>query len=84
MLALGWIDWDNMVLPDVLTLLLLLGLVATWILAPASLADHVAAAIAGYPAFRALEICYRRLRGRDGLGQGDAKLLAAAGAYRAR
>jgi leader peptidase (prepilin peptidase) / N-methyltransferase len=87
LLALGWIDWDNMVLPDVLTLpLLLLGLVATWILAPALLADrlladHVGAAVAGYLAFRALEIGYRRLRGRDGLGRGDAKLLAAAGAW---
>jgi leader peptidase (prepilin peptidase)/N-methyltransferase len=82
LLALGWIDWENMILPDVLTLpLLLLGLLATWILAPASLADHAGAAVAGYLAFRALEIGYRRLRGRDGLGQGDAKLLAAAGAW---
>ena len=88
LLALGWIDWEHMVLPDVLTLpLLLLGLVATWIIAPALLADHalvdhLGAAVAGYLAFRALEIGYRRLRGRDGLGQGDAKLLAAAGACR--
>jgi leader peptidase (prepilin peptidase)/N-methyltransferase len=82
LLALGWIDWENMVLPDVLTLpLLLLGLTATWILAPALLADHLGAAVAGYLAFRALEIGYRKLRGRDGLGQGDAKLLAAAGAW---
>jgi leader peptidase (prepilin peptidase)/N-methyltransferase len=39
------------------------------------------AAVAGYAAFRLLEIGYRALRGRDGLGQGDAKLAAAAGAW---
>jgi leader peptidase (prepilin peptidase)/N-methyltransferase len=82
LLALGWIDWRHMILPDVLTLpLVLMGLAATWILAPDSLVDHAAAALAGYLVFRALEIGYRRLRGRDGLGQGDAKLLAAAGAW---
>ncbi len=82
LLALGWIDWRHMMLPDVLTLpLVLMGLAATWILAPDLLVDHAAAAVAGYLAFRALEIGYRRFRGRDGLGQGDAKLLAAAGAW---
>jgi leader peptidase (prepilin peptidase)/N-methyltransferase len=82
LLALGWIDWRHMILPDVLTLpLLLMGLAATWMLAPDSLVDHAAAPVAGYLVFRALEIGYRRLRGRDGLGQGDTKLLAAAGAW---
>ncbi len=82
LLALGWIDWLHMILPDVLTLpLVLMGLAATWILDPDAVADHAAAAALGYLAFRALEIGYRRLRGRDGLGQGDAKLLAAAGAW---
>ncbi len=82
LLALGWIDWRHMLLPDVLTLpLVLMGLAATWVLEPAALVDHAAAAVAGYLVFRALEIGYRRLRGRDGLGQGDAKLLAAAGAW---
>jgi leader peptidase (prepilin peptidase)/N-methyltransferase len=28
-----------------------------------------------------VNLCYRRLRGRDGLGRGDAKLLAAGGAW---
>jgi len=82
LLALGWIDWEHMILPDVLTLpLVLIGLAATWTLEPESLADHAGAAVLGYLAFRALATGYRRLRGRDGLGQGDAKLLAAAGAW---
>ncbi len=35
----------------------------------------------GYLAFRLVAMLYRRLRGREGLGAGDAKLLAAAGAW---
>ena len=34
-----------------------------------------------YLSFQGLALAYRRLRGRDGLGGGDAKLIAAAGAW---
>jgi leader peptidase (prepilin peptidase) / N-methyltransferase len=82
LLTLAWIDWDHMLLPDALTLpLILAGLGATQLLDPAGMTEHAVAAAAGYLAFRAIEIAYRRLRGRDGLGQGDAKLMAAAGAW---
>lgn len=86
LLALAWIDWEHWRLPDALTLpLLLLGLAATGLLAPppllAPLTAHAAAAALGYLAFRGVSALYRRLRGRDGLGEGDAKLLAAAGAW---
>jgi leader peptidase (prepilin peptidase)/N-methyltransferase len=82
LLALGWIDWRHFRLPDALTLpLILAGLAATAANAPERLADHAAGAVAGYLLFRILNIAYRRLRGRDGLGEGDAKLLAAAGAW---
>ena len=53
LLALAWIDWDHMLLPDVLTLpLILAGLGATLLLDPAATTDHAAAAAAGYLAFR--------------------------------
>ena len=82
LLALAWIDWEHLVLPDVLTLpLALAGLGATWWLDADAVPFHAAAAIAGYLAFRGVELTYRLLRGRDGLGEGDAKLLAAAGAW---
>jgi len=82
MLTLAWIDWDHLLLPDVLTLpLILAGLAATLLFNPGSATDHAAAAALGYAAFRGIDLAYRRLRGHDGLGQGDAKLLAAAGAW---
>ena len=82
LLALAWIDWTSLQLPDVLTLpLLLAGLTLTLALQPEDLADHCLAAALGYLAFQGLALMYRRLRGRDGLGGGDAKLIAAAGAW---
>ncbi len=82
LLALGWIDWTHFRLPDVITLpLLLAGLGATAWLDPAAAADHAAAAALGYAALRLLALGYRALRGREGLGAGDAKMLAAAGAW---
>jgi leader peptidase (prepilin peptidase) / N-methyltransferase len=82
LLTLAWIDLRTMILPDVLTLpLLAFGLIATWINAPDSLADHLLAAVIGYVSLAGVAWTYRRLRGRDGLGMGDAKLLAAIGAF---
>ncbi len=82
LLALAWIDWDHLRLPDVLTLpLAVAGLLATWALEPGAVADHAVAAALAYLAFRAIALAYRVLRGREGLGQGDAKLLAASGAW---
>ena len=82
LLALGWIDWTHLRLPDVITLpLLLAGLAATALLDPAMATDHALAAAFGYGALRMVAALYRRWRGRDGLGLGDAKLLAASGAW---
>ncbi len=82
LLALAWIDAEHGFLPDVLTLpLVLAGLAAGWTLAPETLGDAALGAAAGYLAFRGIALGYRVLRGREGLGQGDAKLLAAAGAW---
>ena len=81
-LALALIDAAHFRLPDALTLpLLLLGLAATAWQAPALLGDHALAALLGWLAFRGIARFYRWLRGIEGLGQGDAKLLAAAGAW---
>lgn len=88
-LALGWtlltlavIDWRHYQLPDALTLPLIpAGLVVAWAIDPTRVGAHAIGAAAGWLAFAALAWLYRRLRGRDGLGGGDAKLLAVAGAW---
>jgi leader peptidase (prepilin peptidase)/N-methyltransferase len=81
LLALAWIDWRWMALPDVLTLpLLAAGLLLTLLLRPEAVADHAAAAAIGYLGLRGVAWSYRLARGREGIGAADAKLLGAAGA----
>jgi leader peptidase (prepilin peptidase)/N-methyltransferase len=82
LLALALIDRRAFLLPDILTLpLLAVGLAATAVLAPEELPGHVLGAAFGWGGFVAIAAAYRALRGRDGLGGGDAKLLAAGGAW---
>lgn len=82
LLTLGWIDAECWALPDALTLPLIpLGLLSGAALSAGSMPDRLAGAIVGYVALRLLGLVYHRLRGRDGLGGGDAKMLAASGAW---
>lgn len=79
---LAWSDLRTGLLPDRLTLALLAsGGAATALLDGARPLDHALGALAGYGALRVLAVFYRRVRGHDGLGQGDAKLLAGLGAW---
>ena len=82
LLAMSWIDWRHMILPDVLTLpLVLAGLALSVWLDPDNIYAHAIGAALGYLLFMGVAWVYRALRGRDGLGEGDAKLLAASGAW---
>jgi leader peptidase (prepilin peptidase)/N-methyltransferase len=90
-LALGWcllvltaVDALSFRLPNVLTLPLIAGGFAA--LLPfddikQNTVDHLIGAIVGYGVLVAIRWSYRAWRGREGLGLGDAKLLAAAGAW---
>ena len=81
-LALALIDVRHFRLPDTLTLpLLLAGLLTTAWQQPDLLFDHAAACLLGWLCFAGVAVLYRRLRGIAGLGAGDAKLLAASGAW---
>lgn len=88
-MALGWIvltlavlDARHYWLPDALTLpLAALGLmIAPWVTG-ISLMDAAIGAAIGYGALLFIAIAYRKLRGREGLGLGDAKLLGGLGAW---
>ena len=82
LLALAWIDWRSFRLPDVLTIpLLVLGLVSAWFFDSANWLDHLIGAIAAFAVLAGLALAYRWVRGREGLGLGDAKLGAGLGAF---
>ncbi|MEY5029589.1 MAG: Type 4 prepilin-like protein leader peptide-processing enzyme [Pseudomonadota bacterium] len=79
LLTLARIDLQTTLLPDAITLpLLWMGLAASslgW--TNTSLNDAVWGTMLGYTLFWVLDGVYLKLRGRHGLGGGDAKLLAA-------
>lgn len=82
LLALGWIDAVCFLLPDVLTLpLLLAGLGGAILTEPDDVFWHTLGAACGYLGLRGVALLYRTVRRREGLGGGDAKLLAAASVW---
>jgi leader peptidase (prepilin peptidase)/N-methyltransferase len=82
LLVLSGIDLDTLTLPDRITLpaipiFLVLGVLVQgtgWI-------DALVGAAVGFALIFAIVLAYRHLAGREGMGEGDAKLLAAIGAF---
>jgi leader peptidase (prepilin peptidase) / N-methyltransferase len=86
LLALARIDLAAGLLPDRLTApLALAGIGVAGIGTPESVPAALGAALlgmaAGFVSLAGVALIYRRWRGRDGMGLGDAKLLGAAGAW---
>lgn len=81
LVALTLIDLDEYLLPDSLTLpLIWIGLIANSFNAFTSLNDAVYGAIAGYLALWSVYWLFKLATGKEGMGYGDFKLLAAIGA----
>lgn len=79
--ALSWIDLRTYRLPNVLTFpLIAMGIVQAYLLGLGWQNSLIGAAL-GYAVFVAIELAFKHIRGKDGLGRGDAKLLAAGGAW---
>ncbi|HEY1612137.1 MAG TPA: A24 family peptidase [Rhizomicrobium sp.] len=83
LLLLAAIDWRVQLLPDALSLpLLAAGLITAWFVSPDRLPlGHIVGAVGGFVTFVLIALIYRYLRGREGMGFGDAKLAAALGAW---
>ena len=82
LITLAMLDLRHFWLPDRLTL----GLAATGLLAglvdpSISYADRTIGGLAGFAALWTVAFCYCALRGREGLGGGDPKLLGAIGLW---
>ena len=82
LIALAMIDWDTTVLPDALTLpLLWAGLVAAALGFGLPLADALWGAVVGYLSLWSIYWVFKLATGKEGMGFGDFKLLAALGAW---
>lgn len=81
LLALTAADLVWFRLPDLLTAALFVcALTLAWWAGDPGVSGALAGALAGSGTFLALRIVYRALRGREGLGMGDVKLMAGLGA----
>jgi leader peptidase (prepilin peptidase)/N-methyltransferase len=82
LVALAGIDWDTTLLPDNITLpLLWAGLVASALGWTISLSSALWGAVAGYLSLWSIYWVFKLVTGKDGMGFGDFKLLAALGAW---
>lgn len=82
LVALSFIDWDTTLLPDQLTQPLLWGgLIAAALGWTLPLSDALWGAVAGYLALWSIYWLFKLTTGKEGMGFGDFKLLAALGAW---
>jgi leader peptidase (prepilin peptidase)/N-methyltransferase len=82
LLTIAILDWRHFWLPDALTLpLAFAGLTLGQWMTDVTLSDRIIGALCGYGILLAVAIGYHRLRGREGLGLGDAKLLGGLAAW---
>ncbi|MGQ9723797.1 MAG: prepilin peptidase [Tepidimonas sp.] len=82
-LALAVIDWDTTLLPDDITLpLIWAGLVVAALgVGGVALTDALWGAVAGYLSLWSVYWAFKLVTGKEGMGYGDFKLLAALGAW---
>lgn len=82
LLTLALIDWDTTLLPDALTLpLLWAGLIAAALGWTIPLSSALWGAVAGYLSLWLVYQLFKLATGKEGMGHGDFKLLAALGAW---
>ena len=84
LMYLAYIDLRTFRLPNAITLpLIFLGIMVSSFskLGFSSFQDSVIGAAVGYSVFWLLNLLYRLIKKQDGIGMGDAKLLAALGAW---
>ena len=82
LVALAGIDWDTTLLPDTMTLpLLWAGLVTSAVGWTIPLTDALWGAVAGYLSLWSVYWLFKLTTGKEGMGYGDFKLLAALGAW---
>ena len=82
LIALGCIDMETHLLPDEITLpLLWAGILTALVFGHISPADSIIGAAVGYMALWIVYWAFKLITGREGMGHGDFKLLAALGAW---
>jgi len=82
LIALSFIDYDTQLLPDVITIpMIWIGLLLSLAVVYVDSTESIIGAIAGYLSLWCVYYGFKLLTGKEGMGFGDFKLLAAMGAW---
>lgn len=82
LLVISFIDFELFIVPDCISLPgIALGIMASALLADRAVVDALIGAVAGGGVFVVIIYVYKWIRGIDGMGLGDVKLLAMIGAF---
>ena len=82
LIALTFIDFDTQLLPDQITLPLVWGgVLVALVFDHVAIGDSVIGAVVGYTSLWSLYWIHKLITGKEGMGYGDFKLLAALGAW---
>ena len=82
LVTISFIDLDHQIIPDVLSLPgIALGLGTSLIPGNISWSESLIGIILGYGSLFVIEVTFKHITGKEGMGRGDAKLLAMIGAW---
>lgn len=83
LIALAMIDFDHLILPDQLTIPLVWAgvIIALLEVGPISISSSIWGAVTGYLSLWSIYWLFKLFTGKEGMGYGDFKLFAAAGAW---
>ncbi len=81
-IVLFFIDWNNKILPDVITVSgVIFGLGLSPFIERLGIRDSLLGAACGFIVFFLVAYIYEKITGRDGMGGGDIKMIAMVGAF---
>ena len=82
LLAIALIDWEHQIIPDELSLgVMVLGVVLSATVLPTGIWRALLGAVAGAGFIQAAAVLYRKTRGVEGMGFGDVKMAGMIGAF---
>jgi leader peptidase (prepilin peptidase)/N-methyltransferase len=82
LLTIAWIDWEHMIIPDELSLgVMVVGAALSVSVLPIGLWMALLGAVAGAGFIQLVAVLYRKTRGVEGMGFGDVKMAGMIGAF---
>ena len=82
LVVISFVDLQHQIIPDVISIPgIILGFMASLLVLPVNWVDSLAGILVGGGSFYLLALIFEKIKGKEGLGGGDIKLLAMLGAW---